>query len=154
MTRMTRRISVVVAALALTLVRGPASVEAKSVVPIDKIQIHAKVYFEQGSTALGKESQVVLRSVADTLRQVRPITLVRVEGHTDYREEDKHRLSLARAEAVKRFLVGKGRVAAKRLTVAGYGDTRPVATNQTEAGRALNRRVSFWIVTIHGKPRP
>jgi outer membrane protein OmpA-like peptidoglycan-associated protein len=73
---------------------------------------------------------------------------ISIEGHTDSRGDDAYnqRLSLARAEAVKAYLVEKG-VAAGRLRTVGLGETRPVAPNanadgsDNEAGRQQNRRV-------------
>jgi OOP family OmpA-OmpF porin len=69
---------------------------------------------------------------------------VRVEGHTDWigSEEYNQALSVRRAEAVYRYLVNRG-VEPERFTVEGFGKSRPIASNDTEAGRAQNRRVEL-----------
>jgi OOP family OmpA-OmpF porin len=71
---------------------------------------------------------------------------VNIEGHTDSVGADEYnmRLSDRRAQAVESFMVTKG-VAADRLTPKGYGESRPVATNDTAAGRAQNRRVDLIV---------
>ena len=68
------------------------------------------------------------------------------EGHTDSRgtEEYNQALSLRRANAVRDYLVAGG-VAANRITVEGYGESKPVASNNTDDGRAQNRRVELRI---------
>ncbi len=72
---------------------------------------------------------------------------VSVQGHTDSvgTEAGNMRLSQKRAEAVRAYLVQKG-VAADRLEAVGYGPTKPIATNKTAKGRALNRRTEFRIL--------
>ncbi|HUG27910.1 MAG TPA: OmpA family protein, partial [Gemmatimonadales bacterium] len=69
---------------------------------------------------------------------------VEVIGHTDWigTNEYNMRLSRARAESVKNFLIARG-VAADRVATAWFGEERPVATNETDAGRAQNRRVEI-----------
>jgi outer membrane protein OmpA-like peptidoglycan-associated protein len=68
-----------------------------------------------------------------------------IAGHTDNvgTDDDNQSLSEARARAVKRFLVDKYHIDATRLTIRGYGETLPVASNESETGRARNRRVVF-----------
>jgi outer membrane protein OmpA-like peptidoglycan-associated protein len=71
---------------------------------------------------------------------------VMVEGHTDSVGSASRnlRLSQARADAVRVYMVGKG-VSPERLTATGFGKERPIESNQTKAGRELNRRVEFTI---------
>ena len=73
-----------------------------------------------------------------------PDITIEIQGHTDSRGGDDYnmRLSGERAEAVRQYLMQQG-IAAGRLTARGYGETRPIDTNRTEAGRANNRRVEF-----------
>ena len=75
-----------------------------------------------------------------------PNTLIRVEGHTDSvgSEEYNRNLSTRRANAVKTLLVRQG-VANNRIEVVGVGEAMSVATNDTEAGRQMNRRVEIKI---------
>jgi OOP family OmpA-OmpF porin len=82
-----------------------------------------------------------VKNLADFMKQY-PQTTTVVEGHTDSVGPDAYnqKLSQRRADAVKQVLVKDG-VAANRVTSVGYGESRPVADNATEAGRAVNRRV-------------
>jgi outer membrane protein OmpA-like peptidoglycan-associated protein len=75
-----------------------------------------------------------------------PSVHIRLEGHTDNSGVPKHnlRLSKARVESVKEYLVDKG-ISAKRITGKGYGGTQPIADNTNEETRRLNRRVEFTI---------
>ncbi|MEL7161296.1 MAG: OmpA family protein, partial [Bacteroidota bacterium] len=69
---------------------------------------------------------------------------LRISGHTDNVGSDVNNLKLsdARAEACKTFIIATG-IPARRVSSAGYGATRPKASNDTAAGRTLNRRVEF-----------
>jgi outer membrane protein OmpA-like peptidoglycan-associated protein len=108
------------------------------------------VRFAPGSTQLDAASLHTLRQLAEgLLREGAPA--LRVEAHTDNKGEGEAggapianlSLSQARAEAVKAALVEFG-VPAARLVARGYGSTAPIASNQTEAGRAANRRTEVW----------
>ena len=76
-----------------------------------------------------------------------PAKRIIVEGHTDSRGSAAYnkRLSLKRAEAVKRYLVSQG-IEADRIEVIGYGEEKPVADNSTPEGRQLNRRVEIKLI--------
>lgn len=76
---------------------------------------------------------------------------VRIEGHTDNVGEVKYNqtLSLKRAEAVRDYLVASG-VDGQRLTALGYGEVRPIASNEFDKGRAMNRRIDVVIEAAHG----
>ena len=78
-----------------------------------------------------------------------PQTNISIEGHTDSKgaEEYNMDLSKSRAEAVKASLIGRG-LSSSRLQTIGFGESKPVATNDTEAGRQQNRRVRIVIVPI------
>jgi outer membrane protein OmpA-like peptidoglycan-associated protein len=101
------------------------------------------VNFELGKAVLLPISRDILEEVARSL-VANPTVRVEVAGHTDSTGSRavNERLSLARAESVKAFLVENG-VAADRMTVQGYASTQPVATNRTASGRAQNRRVEL-----------
>ena len=101
------------------------------------------VNFELGKAVLLPISRDILEEVARSL-VANPGVRVEVAGHTDSTGSRalNERLSLARAESVKAFLVENG-VAADRMTVQGYASTQPVATNRTASGRAQNRRVEL-----------
>ena len=73
--------------------------------------------------------------------------VIMIEGHTDAigSEEVNNRLSKSRAESVKAYLINKG-ISAKRIKTEGYGESRPIASNNTEFGRKLNRRTEIIII--------
>ena len=89
-----------------------------------------------------------LDQVADVLSQYNQ-TYIDVYGHTDSMGSDAYNQSLSerRAQAVADYLASHGVVAA-RLGTRGYGETQPIASNDTEEGRAANRRVEIKVVPI------
>ncbi|MBA3445752.1 MAG: OmpA family protein [Gemmatimonadales bacterium] len=101
------------------------------------------VNFELGKAVLLSISRDILEEVGRSL-VANPQVQVEVAGHTDSTGSRalNERLSLARAESVKAFLVENG-VTADRMAVQGYASTQPVATNRTASGRAENRRVEL-----------
>jgi len=101
------------------------------------------ILFDTGKDVIRPESGQVLAEVAKLLAG-QPALKLRIEGHTDNvgKAADNLALSKKRAEAVKRSLVGKG-IAEARLEAAGLGDTKPVAANDGDEGRAKNRRVEL-----------
>jgi outer membrane protein OmpA-like peptidoglycan-associated protein len=111
--------------------------------PVKKKIVLRGVHFDFDKAAIRSDSVAILREAANTLKE-NPSVHVVVEGYTDSRgtEAYNQRLSLRRAEAVKDYLVKLG-VAADRLTVRGKGASQPVASNDTEEGRAENRRVEL-----------
>jgi len=107
---------------------------------------HAAVYgieFDTGKATIRPDSEKVLRDVLSLL-QAKPDWKMKVEGHTDSTgtKAGNQTLSQQRAAAVVAWLVQNG-VAEARLTAAGLGDTKPVADDSTEKGRAKNRRVEL-----------
>jgi len=103
------------------------------------------VTFDTNSTVVRPGLQSELNRVAGVMNQY-PNTLVRVEGHTDSKGSNEYNMDLSnrRAIAVKSLLVQRG-IADSRIDVVGYGETMPVSTNDTEAGRQKNRRVEIKI---------
>ncbi len=101
------------------------------------------VTFENDSAQLKPESAATLDSVAASL-VASPDVRVEVQGHTDSTGSDAYNLKLSqrRAEAVRDYLVSKG-VPAARLEAKGYGESQPIAKNDTGEGRARNRRVEL-----------
>lgn len=101
------------------------------------------VLFDFNKATLKPESEPVLRKALDLLK-ARPDLKVEVQGHTDAvgSEAANQALSEARAASVAAWLAGHG-VAAGRVSSAGYGKRQPVAPNDTDAGRARNRRVEL-----------
>jgi outer membrane protein OmpA-like peptidoglycan-associated protein len=105
--------------------------------------------FVSGSSKLGKQAKISLTDAAIKINTILPSLppdyKIWVQGHTDSTGSVKlnERLSQARAESVKAYLITQG-VPADRLEAKGYASTRPIADNKTKAGREANRRVSLY----------
>lgn len=111
-----------------------------------KIDMAAQgITFATGSAAILKPSFANLDKIVEILKS-EPTYLVDIEGHTDNVGTPEFNLELSqkRADACRDYLADHG-IAAGRIKSTGYGDTRPVADNATEAGRAKNRRTEFRI---------
>ncbi|OGQ96902.1 MAG: hypothetical protein A2521_04735 [Deltaproteobacteria bacterium RIFOXYD12_FULL_57_12] len=104
------------------------------------------VTFDTNSAVVRPGLYSEIDRVANVLNQY-PDNLIRVEGHTDSKGSETYNMDLSnqRASAVRDLLVQRG-VGGNRIEVVGYGETLPVATNDTEAGRQKNRRVELKIV--------
>ena len=113
----------------------------------DKSIVLENIFFESRKYRLLDESKVELNTLVQTLKQNSELKLV-IEGHTDNVGDSKYNfeLSYQRAQAVFEYLVLWGKIDAKRLKVKGFGETQPRATNETAAGRALNRRIELKIL--------
>ncbi len=106
------------------------------------------VTFDVDSSTLMPQFRSTLDQIAQSL-QAYPDSLIDVYGHTDSTGSDHYNqaLSQRRAQTVADYLAMRG-VSGSRVRSQGYGETMPVATNDTDAGRALNRRVEIKIVPI------
>ena len=104
------------------------------------------VLFELGKTNLLKESFEELNVVVDFLN-ANPSVVIALEGHTDNRGDVKKNLELSqqRVDKIKSYLITKG-INQRRIKGKGYGGSRPIATNDSEEARRLNRRVEFRIL--------
>jgi cytochrome c oxidase subunit II len=104
--------------------------------------------FETGSATLSADSEPELNNIIEAMK-AHPTMKVEVAGHTDNVGDVAKNLTLSqqRAQAVVAYLTGKG-IAADRMTGAGYGDSKPVADNKSEAGKAQNRRTELKITSI------
>jgi outer membrane protein OmpA-like peptidoglycan-associated protein len=119
----------------------------------NKLEILQKVFFKTNMAVIEKRSFELLNQVAEVLQSHPDIKLVQVEGHTDTvgTPEKNMRLSQKRADAVRAYLVKRG-VDGDRLVAKGFGQEKPVETNETEEGRSANRRVEFNIVQSQQGP--
>jgi len=103
------------------------------------------INFEFDSAKLTRSSESSLDRIADSLKSQTDFR-VEVAGHTDSvgAAEYNEQLSQERAESVRQYLLNRG-VDPSRVTARGYGELNPVASNETESGRAMNRRVEFRV---------
>ncbi|MEA2641380.1 MAG: chemotaxis protein MotB, partial [Chloroflexota bacterium] len=118
------------------------------------VSISGNALFDSGKADLKPAGLAVLDVLAN---QLRPTTnQIRIEGHTDNIAistplfPSNWELSAARATTVVRYLIERGGIRPQQLIAAGYGDQRPVASNDTREGRARNRRVDVVILTPRG----
>ena len=112
---------------------------------VGKIIVLRNIFFDTGKATLRPESTAELERLQKLLAET-PALKLEMAGHTDNVGEAalNQSLSQRRAQAVVAYLTQHG-TAATRLTAAGYGETRPVASNATKAGRQLNRRTEFKV---------
>ncbi|HEY6877216.1 MAG TPA: OmpA family protein [Polyangiales bacterium] len=111
------------------------------------IEIHGKIVFALGSAQLAPQNEKLLALLATLLNENDAIKQVQVEGHTDITGDEafNKQLSLERAQTVVKALTERG-VRPERLTAKGLGTSQPLASNDTPAGRARNRRVEFRVI--------
>ena len=119
-----------------------------------KVTLVDKILFDTGKVEIAKRGKEVLLQLADTLRENKDQNIV-VEGHTDdvpiglgliEKYPTNWELSAARAVGVVRFLQEKGWLEPERLTATGYSYYKPLASNDTAAGRRQNRRIEIILV--------
>jgi len=105
------------------------------------------VFFETNKATLKPESHVTLDDAAKILKDNPKIT-VEIQGHTDNVGSDEYNqtLSQRRAQSVVDYLVKIHGIEVNRLTAMGYGESKPIASNDTPEGRSLNRRVEFVVL--------
>jgi len=121
----------------------PPRAEAKA----ELIELSETVQFETESAVLLDRSKQLLDDVAREMSDHPEIRKVQIEGHTDSTASNRHNLKLSkdRIASVRSYLVGKG-IEPNRLSIKAFGETKPIASNKTEDGRAKNRRVEFRIM--------
>jgi outer membrane protein OmpA-like peptidoglycan-associated protein len=102
--------------------------------------------FDLGSADLKPEHQALLNNLRVAINEF-PESSVVVEGHTDAFGSDTNNLALSqrRAESLQEYLLQNTPISPGNLTALGYGEARPVATNETEEGRRRNRRIDVVI---------
>ncbi|MDP2482826.1 MAG: OmpA family protein, partial [Candidatus Palauibacterales bacterium] len=104
------------------------------------------VRFIKGSNELSLDSRAILDEVAKSLLAY-PDVVIEIQGHTDAVGSEAYNMTLSerRATAVRNYLLGNFDLSALQLTAKGYGESDPIASNETDEGRARNRRVQFVI---------
>ena len=154
---------------------GPTAVSQPAKPSFDKIQnasremryslsdLMKQLHYESGDATIKPEGYQMLNQLVELLKAAPPEQLIRVEGHADNMEigpslksvyPTNWDLSKARASGVLRYLVEKGGIDSARVSSIGYGDTKPVVSNATEAGRQKNRRVDIVLYTPESSVAP
>ena len=115
----------------------------------DFIRFHGKILFKVGKAVLLSQSLGIIEAVIEVLRNSEDIRMVEIRGHTDSTGTPifNRKLSQARAETVMAYMVQAG-ISAKRLRAVGYGEEKSLRSNDSQDGRAVNRRVEFQIIRI------
>jgi outer membrane protein OmpA-like peptidoglycan-associated protein len=118
--------------------------------PIEKgaTLVLKNIFFEKNSAALNPSSFSELNELAKLMKENTGIR-IEINGHTDNvgQKNDNLVLSQKRASSVSNYLVSQG-IAADRLTSKGYGDAKPIASNDTEQGKSLNRRTEINVSSL------
>lgn len=110
------------------------------------------ILFDSGKAKLKSESHSVLKKVASVIKEKLPDSNIGVEGHTDNVPikysgwKSNWELSAARATSVLHYLIDKCGLKPENLSAIGYGEYKPIDTNDTKVGRAKNRRVEIVIL--------
>jgi outer membrane protein OmpA-like peptidoglycan-associated protein len=114
---------------------------------IGKTVVLENLYFDLDSDVLKNNSTHELSELASFLR-THPDVIIELGGHTDSQGEEEYNLDLSsrRAEAAKRYLTLTEQIREDRIQTKGYGSANPIASNETEEGRAKNRRTELKIV--------
>jgi OOP family OmpA-OmpF porin len=122
---------------------GPAQI----VIEEGQLTILETIRFEPNSSKLDRRSDRILAQIALTLRKHEEIARVEIGGHTDSTGPRglNMRLSRERARSVRQWLLSRG-IPPGRLSARGYGPDKPLADNETDSGKAQNRRVEFLLV--------
>lgn len=119
------------------------------------IRIMDKAFYDTGKADLKDKARATLDRIAPVIRTLP--NEIRIEGHTDnvpistYEFKSNWELSVRRATEVVRYLVENGEISPNRISAAGYAEYRPVAENDSEANRALNRRIEIIVVNAADK---
>ena len=122
-------------------VRGLQGIEDSVIVP----KAAALINFDTNSAQIRSDSFPLLDEYGKALKGGLSDASIMIAGYTDSKGSDEHnrKLSAKRAEAVANYLTNKHGVETSRLSVKAYGKDSAIASNKTEEGRALNRRVEF-----------
>jgi large repetitive protein len=117
------------------------------VVTRERLEIRDKVQFEFNADVIRKVSFQMLNDIAKVMQEHPEQKLIHIDGHSSAEGTDAYNLELSqrRAESVRRYLIGRG-VDGARLEAHGFGESKPLSADRSDAGLALNRRVEFRLV--------
>lgn len=123
---------------------GAATVEAATVEAaiLEKGRVTLKVEFDFDQAVVKRQYHQEIGHLAEVMKKY-PDLRILLEGHTDHTGEPEYNQNLSerRANSVRRYLVENFSIESNRLSIRGYGETRPIASNTTKEGRQKNRRV-------------
>lgn len=131
--------------------QGKIEVEPQS---REKILVSMRINFDFDKANIRPEEFKTLHQVAEILNTY-PEAQAQLSGHTDWKGNDEYniRLSQRRIDSVMVFLIKKETISRSKFYMpVGYGESRPIASNETEQGRFRNRRVEFLLYTLESKP--
>lgn len=125
----------------------PAPAAKQVSVRDNSVSLEDTVQFSYNKAGVLEDAISTLENIAQTLKDNTHVSKVRIDGHASEEGSTQHNrtLSSARARAVQAFLVARG-VSRRRLSTKAFGESSPVADNDTESGREQNRRVEFKIL--------
>ena len=129
---------------------APAPAPAPAPVPgKEKITISLNVQFDSDKAVVKKKYHDDIKRVADFMKEF-PDTTAEIGGHTDSTASKAYnqKLSEKRANSVRQYIIDKFGIDGSRLTAKGYGEDRPIASNNTEDGKQKNRRVEAVLETV------
>jgi OmpA-OmpF porin, OOP family len=108
----------------------------------EKATVRLNIRFDTGKAVVKEQYRKDIQSIANLLKYY-PDAKAKIEGHTDNVGNDDYnqKLSEERAKSVRQYLIDKFDIDGSRLTAVGYGKSKPLASNDTEKGRQINRRV-------------
>jgi chemotaxis protein MotB len=145
---------------------APSKFQVQNVASETRISLNdlmKQLRFESGEATIKAEGYQVLDELIAHLKTAAGEQLIRVEGHADNQEigpslkslyQTNWDLSKARAGVVLRYVMEKGGIDSAKLSSVGYGDTKPMASNATEAGRQKNRRVDIVLYSPESAAKP
>ncbi|MEX0965553.1 MAG: OmpA family protein [Pseudohongiellaceae bacterium] len=125
-------------------------------IPVEEVaRVELEVHFDFDRWEVKPEFFSEIEEVADFMAQY-PDVVVELEGHTDSRGTEQYNLGLSdrRTAAVRQVMIDRFNVQASRVSTVGFGESRPIASNDTDAGRAENRRVVTVIIKTLQNYRP
>ncbi len=134
-------------------------IEPSTSPPPMKVVLVNKLLFESGSAILSEDGKTLLKKLTGLMQEKR-YPNIRVQGHTDNRPlksttmyATNWELSVARATTVVRFLQEVVGIEPERISATGFGQYRPIASNETDEGRRQNRRIEIILETTRDKER-
>jgi OOP family OmpA-OmpF porin len=134
---------------------APAAEPPKSDVTVngDRLGVPGNIVYETGKAIIKPESEPTLNALKNFMEQNKNFTRIRIEGHTDNvgKPAENMKLSVDRSMAVVTWMTAHG-LGKDRFLAVGFGDTKPIADNKTEDGKAQNRRTEFHLAEVEGKP--